>query len=76
MRNDKMINIKTMPNGYNVYAKETKAPIFNEGYVEGFKASQQLNENKFTLEDIQDALRLGYDIGKDFEEDHCFKLIK
>jgi hypothetical protein len=25
-------------NGYNTYAKETKSPIFNEGYIEGVKS--------------------------------------
>lgn len=39
-------------NGYNYAAKETKAPIFNEGFIEGFKASQQLNEKKFSEDDL------------------------
>ena len=28
-------------NGYNIYAKETKAPIFNEGFIEGAKWQEQ-----------------------------------
>lgn len=28
-------------NGYNVYAKETKAPIFNEGFIAGAKWQQE-----------------------------------
>lgn len=39
-------------NGYKLYAKETKLPIFNEGFIEGFKASQQLNEKKFSEDEV------------------------
>jgi hypothetical protein len=28
-------------NGYNVYAKETKAPIFNEGFIAGAKWQEE-----------------------------------
>ena len=38
-------------NGYNVYAKETKAPIFNEGFKEGVnwmikKIKQQKDDSR------------------------------
>lgn len=55
-------------NGYNYAAKETKAPIFNEGFIEGFKASQQLNEKKFTLDDLRDAFESGECYGKTWSE--------
>jgi hypothetical protein len=33
-------------NGYNVYAKETKAPIFNEGFIAGAKWQQEQDKNR------------------------------
>jgi hypothetical protein len=34
-------------NGYNVYAKETKAPIFNEGFIAGAKWQQEQDKKCF-----------------------------
>ena len=39
-------------NGYNLYAKETKAPIFNEGFVEGVKWQA---ERMYSEEDLKTA---------------------
>lgn len=38
------------------------------GIIEGFKASQQLNEKKFTLDDLRDAFESGEDYGKTWSE--------
>jgi hypothetical protein len=40
-------------NGYNVYAKETKAPIFKEGFTTGAKWQQEQNKNKYSEEDMK-----------------------
>jgi hypothetical protein len=34
-------------NGYKLYAKDTKAPIFNEGFIAGAKWQAEQNENVF-----------------------------
>lgn len=39
-------------NGYLIYAKETKAPIFNEGFIEGYKSAQEQNKNKYSEEEM------------------------
>lgn len=43
-------------NGYNVYAKETKAPIFNEGFIAGAKWQQE-NTNVNALNFEIDSLK-------------------
>ncbi len=40
-------------NGYNVYAKETKAPIFNEGFIEGAKWQA---ERMYSEEELRNAM--------------------
>lgn len=40
-------------NGYNLYAKETKAPIFNEGFIEGAKWQEN---NMYSEEDMRKML--------------------
>jgi hypothetical protein len=40
-------------NGYNVYAKETKAPIFNEGFIEGAKWQQK---KMYSEEELRNAM--------------------
>jgi hypothetical protein len=46
-------------NGYNIYAKETKAPIFNEGFIAGAKWQEEQakemereQQGKFTIDFI------------------------
>jgi len=46
-------------NGYNVYAKETKAPIFNEGFIAGAKWQQEQDKNKYSAEEQTDILEVG-----------------
>lgn len=36
-------------NGYNLYFKETKSPIFNEGFIAGYNA----NKNEFSKSDME-----------------------
>lgn len=40
-------------NGYNLYSKETKSPIFNEGFIEGAKWQQ---EKMYSEEEVLDLL--------------------
>jgi hypothetical protein len=55
MRKEETIEeVAEKANGYNVYAKETKAPIFKEGFIEGAKWQQQQNNNLYSEEDMRD----------------------
>ena len=46
-------------NGYNIYAKETKAPIFNEGFIAGAKWQQ---EQAKEMEKEQSLKKIIYDL--------------
>lgn len=39
-------------NGYLLYAKDTKAPIFNEGFIAGYQLAQQQNKNLYSEEEV------------------------
>lgn len=39
-------------NGYLLYAKDTKAPIFNEGFIAGYQLAQQQNKNFYSEEEV------------------------
>lgn len=41
MEKETLEEVANNANGYNVYAKETKAPIFNEGFIAGAKWQQE-----------------------------------
>ena len=44
-----------LSNGYLIYAKDTKAPIFKEGFIAGYKAAQK----QYSLEDMKKAIVFG-----------------
>jgi len=43
-------------NGYKLYAKDTKAPIFNEGFIEGAKWK---SERMYSEEDLRESFHVG-----------------
>jgi hypothetical protein len=46
-------------NGYNLYAKETKAPIFNEGFKAGAKWQlSQPNPHRITVSHLMEVMAL------------------
>jgi hypothetical protein len=57
-------------NGYNVYAKETKAPIFNEGFIAGAKWKQEqdkVTEKEQKIEMLKSFLH-DLQMGEDVED--------
>ena len=54
-------------NGYNIYAKETKAPIFNEGFIDGAKWQEK---KMYTEQDIRFAYMQGFSRGRDNDPNH------
>jgi fructose-1,6-bisphosphatase len=64
-------------NGYNVYAKETKAPIFNEGFIEGAKWQQKkmFTEEQLAIAMLDFGLYIAENRGKPIDTDNKIKEI-
>jgi hypothetical protein len=64
-------------NGYNVYAKETKAPIFNEGFIEGAKWQQKkmFTEEQLAIVMLDFGLYIAENRGKPIDTDNKIKEI-
>jgi fructose-1,6-bisphosphatase len=64
-------------NGYNVYAKETKAPIFNEGFIEGSKWQQKkmFTEEQLAIAMLDFGLYIAENRGKPIDTDNKIKEI-
>ncbi len=52
-------------NGYNVYAKETKAPIFNEGFIAGAKWQA---ERMYSEGEVLNLLRKAHFVEQNIDE--------
>ena len=64
-------------NGYNVYAKETKAPIFNEGFIAGAKWQQKkmFTEEQLAIAMLDFGLYIAENRGKPIYTDNKIKEI-
>lgn len=55
MKQETLEEAANKANGYNVYAKETKAPIFNEGFIAGAKWQA---EKMYSKEEVLEHLNI------------------
>jgi hypothetical protein len=64
-------------NGYNIYAKETKAPIFNEGFIVGAKWQQKkmFTEEQLAISMLDFGLYIAENRGKPIDTDNKIKEI-